>query len=111
MIKHLEYHQKIGDKVPARALDQLRAEQKTRGDLYQVTNKRKFYNIRKTKNELLERKLWRALEPHRKKLTATTLAVFEKIYGRKPHQLELDGLAKTVSIELDLFFTDLGGKK
>lgn len=111
MIKHLKYHRKIGDKVPIRAFKRLEEEQKT-NDIYDAKEKRKLIkNIRKTKNELLEQKLYKGMEYHRKEMMRTALELFEDIYGRKPFNLELAGLAESASIKLDLEFNQLLGSK
>lgn len=109
ILAHLEKHRKAGEKVPARAFTRLKKERDETKDAYVATNKRNLQkNIPKSRNELLEQKLYREMEYHRKELATTALEVFEDIYGRKPNSLELSGLAKTADIEMDLIFSRFG---
>jgi hypothetical protein len=106
MIAHLKEHKAKGAKVPPRTFTRLAQEQKEKKDKYSVPSQ-KFKNVRKTKNELLEQRFWKEIEPYKKNLLTDTLEVFESIYGRKPHRLEFEGIAKAVDISIDLHLTSM----
>lgn len=110
MVAHLEHHRKLGDKVPARAFTRLKEEQKEKHNLYPATNHRKLTkNIRRSKNELLEQKLYKEMQYHRKQMVQTAIEVFEDIYRRKPNALELPGLADAADIKTDLMLNQFNG--
>jgi hypothetical protein len=106
MLKHLATHRKVGHKVPTRAITRLRDEQRTFGNVYAKKDRNHTItkNVRKTKYELQEIELWKTMEVHRKRMALTAVKTFQSIFGRKPERLEMEGLAKTMDISLDLYF-------
>ena len=103
MIAHLNEHVKNGDKVPAQAFARLRQEKDQHKDRYEYGKGRLPKNVRKTKNEVLEAQLWRETNNLRKHVSSELLKIFRAVYGRKPVNLEIAGLAKLADVQLDLY--------
>jgi hypothetical protein len=109
MISHLQEHREQGHMVPARVFARLEKEKTENKDKFQVdgAKPKPIKNVRKTDNELKEEKFYREMDYHRKEMAKTALEIFKDIYGRDPHNLEIEGVAKAADITLDLHFRKL----